>query len=120
MSHSPLLQLARESIEEVLQAHYKIDKTKLLEQYPLLNEKVPVSIKIFLQDELRGFYTTKGAELSLVESIAIGAKKAAFEDKAHKALTLSEYFLCYIEISLETESGVISHKERAFLENRSS
>ena len=109
MSRPLLIQLAHDSILEVLQSKNSIDKEALLKEYPLLGETLPLTLKIYLDDELRGYYEDM-ANLCVVESIAIGAKKAAFEDKNFEPLTLSEYFEIEIEISLQTPEGVISHR----------
>ena len=109
MSRPLLIQLAHDSIMEVLQSKNSINKKALLQKYPLLGETLPITLKIFLDDELRGYYEDM-ANLSVVENIIIGAKKAAFEDKNFEPLTLSEYFEIDIEISLQTPEGVISHR----------
>ncbi len=109
MSHPLLIQLAHDSILEVLQSKNSIDKESLLKEYPLLEEMVPMTLKIFLNNELRGYYENM-AHLCVVDAIIIGAKKAAFEDKNFEPLTLSEYFEIEIEIALQTAEGVISHR----------
>ena len=109
MSRPLLIQLAHDSILEVLQSQNTIEKEKLLTQYPLLNQTVPMTLKIFLDDELCGYYEDM-ANSPLLESIIIGAKKAAFEDEDFPPLTLSEYFEIEIEIALQTPEGVISHR----------
>lgn len=58
MSRSVLLQLARDSIEEVFHAKRSIDKTTLLKQHPLLNEKIPTTINLYINKELKSTYTT--------------------------------------------------------------
>ncbi|MEN4053835.1 MULTISPECIES: AMMECR1 domain-containing protein [Sulfurimonas] len=109
MNHPLLIQLAHDSIIEVLQSKNSIDKKALLKEYPLLGETLPITLKIFLDDELRGYYEDM-AHLSLLDNIVVGAKKAAFEDINFTPLTLSEYFEIEIEISLQTPEGVISHR----------
>jgi len=108
VSHSVLLQLARSSIEEVLQAKQIIDKVSLTQQYPLLKDTIPTSIHIYLNKELRGSYSINSKEKSLVENIIICAKKAAFEDRNSAPLSALEYLQCEIEIILQTLDGQIS------------
>ena len=114
MSRSVLLQLSRDSIEEVLQTQQIINKLDLLKTYPLLNEKVPTTVKIYLDNELRGFYKSS-ENLSLFDSVNIGAKKAAFEDKNFTPLSVSEYLRCEIELILDTTEGLISERDVALL-----
>ncbi|MEO1954304.1 MAG: AMMECR1 domain-containing protein [Campylobacterales bacterium] len=114
---SVLLQLARDSIHEVFEAKRNIDKDALIQQHPLLKEKIPTSVNIYLDDELRGSYTSTEASRTLLEDIIHNAKKSAFEDKSFKPLTTSEYLSCEIELKLNTPDGVISEKDPAILKN---
>ncbi|WP_457745059.1 AMMECR1 domain-containing protein [Sulfurimonas sp.] len=110
MKRSVLLQLSRDSIEEVLQMQQIVDKTHLLQTYPLLNEKIPTTIKLYLKDELRGYYKNSG-NISLFDSVNIGAKKAAFEDENFTPLCVSQYLKCEIELILDTAEGIISERD---------
>jgi len=110
VSRSILLQLSRDSVEEVLQTQRIIDKKTLLENYPLLNEKIATKVNIYLKDELRGFYECSSG-LSLFDAVTLGAKKAAFENTNFSPLTVSEYLRCEIELILETDEGIISEKD---------
>jgi len=110
VNRSILLQLSRDSIEEVLQTQYIIDKKALLENYPLLNEKIATRVNIYLKDELRGFYECSDG-LSLFDAVTLGAKKAAFEDANFSPLTVNEYLRCEIELILKTDEGIISEKD---------
>jgi len=116
MSRSVLLQLARDSIHEVLEAKRSIDKESLLLKYPLLNEKIPSTVNIYLEQKLRGSFSS--ADNSLLESIIKNAKKAAFEDKNFTPLSTSEYLSCEIELLLDTPDGIISEKDPSILETR--
>jgi len=116
VSRSILLQLSRNSIEEVLQTQHIIDKKTFLENYPLLNEKIATRVNIYLENELRGFYECSSG-LSLFEAITVAAKKAAFEDANSSPLTISEYLRCEIELILETNEGIISEKDAPLLKS---
>lgn len=109
MSRSLLIQLAYESIEEVLQAKQFIKKEKILKEYPLLKESIPMTLKIFVKDELRGYYEDM-AHKTLIDNILIGAKIAAFEDPNSQPLKVREFLRAEIEISLQTAEGIISHR----------
>lgn len=112
---SLLLQLARDSITEVLQAKNSIDKTSLLQEYPLLSQTIPTIVNIYINNELRGSCQSLSQPSSLIDEIIINAKKAAFEDSNFLAISISEYLSCEIEIILETPDGIISEKDSAIL-----
>jgi AMMECR1 domain-containing protein len=114
MGRSVLLQLARDSIEEVLQAKRSINEAALVCSYPLLSEPVRTTIKIFVHDTLHGSYASE-ANMTLAKAIIIGAKKAAFENCTSTPLTSSQYLDCEIEISLETPEGILKEKDAPLL-----
>ena len=113
---SVLLQLARDSIQEVLEAKNSINKSALLEEHPLLTQAVPTTLNIYIDNELRGSSKSQRQPSSLVDEIIINAKKAAFEDSNYLAISTSEYLSCEIEIILETPDGIISEKDPAILQ----
>jgi AMMECR1 domain-containing protein len=111
MGRSVLLQLARDSIQEVFEAQKTIDKDSLLKEHPLLNEKITTTVNIYLEDELRGSYSSVAPLHSLLDDIIINSKKSAFEDKNFSPLTTSEYLNCEIELILNTPDGILSEKD---------
>jgi hypothetical protein len=111
MSRSVLLQLARDSIQEVFEAQRTVDRESLLKTHPLLNEKIATTVNIYLDNKLRGSFKSKFASKSLLEDVVYNAKKSAFEDKNFSPLKTSEYLKCEIELLLETPDGVISEKD---------
>ncbi len=113
MSRSILLQLARESIQEVFEAQRTIDKKTLLSMHPLLNEPIKTTVNIYLEDKLRGSWSSE--DKSLLESIIYNAKKSAFEDKNFTPISTSEYLSCELEILLITPDGVMSEKDKSIL-----
>lgn len=114
MSRSVLLQLARDSIQEVLEAQNTIDKNILRTEHPLLNENISTTIQLYLDNKIRGVHKSDTSK-SLLENIIISAKKAAFENKEYSPLTTSEYLFCEVEIILNTQEGIISEKDPAIL-----
>ena len=118
MSRSVLLQLARDSIAEVFEAQRTIDKATLLKEHPLLNQKIPTTINIYLDNELRGSSSSKDARKTLLESIIYNAKKSAFEDTNFTPITTSEYLSCEIELILNTSNGIMSEKDPPILKNQ--
>lgn len=116
MSRSVLLQLARDSIQEVLEAKRSIPKEQLLSEHPLLNEKITTTLNLYLDNELRGSYSSDDSQKSLLEDIIHNAKKAAFEDPNFSPITTSEYLACEVELLLDTPEGIISQKDPAILQ----
>lgn len=118
MSRSVLLQLARDSIQEVFEAQRTIDKQTLLNEHPLLNEKIPVTVNIYLDNKLRGSHTS--GEKSLLENIIRSAKKSSFEDEEFSPLTTSEYLNSEIELLLNTPDGGMSEKDPPIIQTNPS
>lgn len=100
MAESELLKLARSSIEEVLQAERKIDRTALLETYPILGEKVATFVTLTIDGELRGCIGSLVAHRPLIDDIIHNAKAAAFQDPRFSPLTTSEYLHARVELSI--------------------
>ena len=117
MSRSVLLQLARDSIAEVLQAQRTIDKNSLLEEYPLLNEKIPTTVNLYIDNDLRGSSQTLDDSETLLAGIVKNAKKSAFEDKNFTPISTSEYLDCEVEILLSTPDGIIKERDSAILKD---
>lgn len=115
MSRSVLLQLARDSIQEVIEATRTIDKVELLQAHPLLAEPIATTVNIYLANELRGSSSSTTNSLSLLEDIIINSKKSAFEDKNFTPLTTAEYLNCEIELLLNSPDGILSEKDPAIL-----
>jgi len=115
-NRSVLLQLARDSIQEVLEAKSNIDKETLLKKHPLLAQSIPTTINIYIDNELRGNSESGAHPYSLIDEIILHAKKAAFEDNNFLPLSTSEYLNCEIEIILQTPDGIISEKDPAIIQ----
>lgn len=115
MSRSVLLQLARDSIAEVLEMQRTINKKSLIQEHPLLEQKIATKINLYIDNELRGSAYSENPQLSLVDDIIINAKKSAFEDDNFPPITTSEYLNCEIELLLSTPDGVMSEKDPSIL-----
>ena len=115
MTRSVLLQLARDSIQEVLEAHRSIEKQVLLSEHPLLCEIMATTVKIYIDGELRGESATTFPVFSLLEDIIKNSKIAAFEDKNFSPITTSEYLNCELELILTTADGIISERDPSIL-----
>jgi len=117
MSRSVLLQLARDSIQEVFEAQKTIDKTHLLQEHPLLAQNIATTVNIYLEDELRGSSSSSSPARSLLEDVILNSKKSAFEDKNFSPLRTSEYLSCEIELILRTDDGVLKERDSAIIKN---
>jgi AMMECR1 domain-containing protein len=115
MSRSVLIQLARDSIQEVLEANRTIDKQALTNEHPLLNEKISTTVNLYLQNKLRGSSSSSSNVNSLIEEIILHSKKSAFEDKNFTPITTSEYLNCEVELLLSTPNGTISERDPSIL-----
>ena len=115
MPRSVLLQLARDSIAEVLEMQRSIDTKTLLKEHPLLQQKIATRVNLYINHELRGSSYSKDPDRSLIEDIIINAKKSAFEDVNFSPITTSEYLHCEIELLLSTPDGLISEKDPSII-----
>lgn len=115
MSRSVLLQLARDSIQEVLQAEITINRESLIQEHPLLNEPISTTVNIYIKDKLRGSASSDDSGASLIDTIILNAKKSAFQDKNFTPLSTSEYLECEIELLLNTPDGIISEKDPSII-----
>ncbi len=102
MAQSELLTLARESIQEVLQAEHTIDREILLAKYPILAEKMATFVTLTIGGELRGCIGSLVAQRPLIDDIIHNAKAAAFQDPRFSPITTSEYLHTAIEVSILT------------------
>jgi len=119
MSRSVLLQLARDSIAEVLEAQRTINKKSLIQEHPLLAQKIATRVNLYIDNELRGSAFSTNPERTLIEDIVMNAKKSAFEDTNFSPITTSEYLSCEIELLLSTPDGVISEKDPSIIKENS-
>lgn len=100
MARSPLLQLVRDSIEEVIEAKRKIDRNELLKTYPVLEQKIASVIQLKIDDEICGEASSEEASKPLIDDIIYNAKVAAFQDKNNPPISTADYLHCSIELSL--------------------
>lgn len=117
MSQSVLLNIARESIQEVLQAQESINRNEFLEKYPILGEVVATEVTLYLNGKSRGTSRSNTPEHSLLEDIILNAKRAAFQDPDFIPISTSEYLHTSIELILYTADGPISHRDESILKD---
>ncbi len=109
MSQSVLLTLARDSIIEVLEAKRIIDSKLLIQEHPLLSEKIATFVTITINNELRGCIGSLQPDRRLIDDIIANAKSAAFEDPKFPPITTSEYLRCTVEISILTPAQKVEY-----------
>jgi len=97
-----LLTLASKSIESVFDKSIVIDKKKLIQENPKLEEQSATFVTLTLNDKLRGCIGSLVAHRSLIDDIIHNAKAAAFADPRFDKLTFEEFKKVKIEISLLT------------------
>ncbi|MEA1920455.1 MAG: AMMECR1 domain-containing protein [Campylobacterota bacterium] len=109
MSQSLLLEVARHSIVEVLEASRSIDVATLKKEHPILNEKMATAVTLYLDDEIRSHYCSLHPELSLVDDLIYTAKVAAFESNVYPPITTSEYLHVSLQVALLTPLKTLTY-----------
>lgn len=117
MSKSVLIDIARRSIEEVLQAEKIIERDALLTQYPVLEQPMATRVTLYMGDKLRGSAESSTAERPLLDDIIRNAKLAAFQDDRFDPLVTSEYLHCSIELALFSPEGELNHRDEPILKD---
>lgn len=116
MARSVLIQLARDSIQEVIQAQRTIDRESLISEHPLLAHTIATTVNLYLDGKLRGSSSSESPQRSLLEDIVYNAKVAAFQSKSG-AVSTAEYLACEVEVILHTEDGDMSEKDPSILKS---
>ena len=99
MARSPLLQLVRDSIEEVIEAKRSINREELLKAYPVLEQHIASIVTIKFEDEIWQA-ASKEASRPLIDDIIYNAKIAAFQDEKNLPITTAKYLHATLELSL--------------------
>lgn len=100
MENQVLLDIAKKSIEHKFDSGIKIDKAKLLNDFPFLNEEGACFVTLTLDGQLRGCIGTLYAHRSLLDDLISNAYGAAFEDPRFYELTPLEFEKTNVEISI--------------------
>ncbi|MFA7571017.1 MAG: AmmeMemoRadiSam system protein A [Sulfurimonadaceae bacterium] len=98
-----LLRIAKGAIEENLFNTSLLDKTKLIEQYPFLNQAKATFVTLMLHGQLRGCIGSLIAHRTLYDDIISNAKAAAFKDPRFNPLSQQEFESIEVELSLLSE-----------------
>ena len=100
MENQVLLEIAKKSIEKKFDETVKIDKTKLLTDFPFLAQNGATFVTLTLNKQLRGCIGSLQAHRPLLDDLISNANAAAFEDPRFYELTRDEFKKVKIEISI--------------------
>ena len=97
MENQILLDITKKSIEKKFDETVKIDKTKLLTDFPFLAQNGATFVTLTLNNQLRGCIGSLQAKRALLDDLISNAYAAAFEDPRFYELTLDEFKKVKIE-----------------------
>ncbi len=100
MSHSLLLEVARQSIEEVLEAMRIIDTEALKRTHPILETPMSTAVTLLLGSQIRAHYCSLHPQKPLLDDLIYNAKIAAFETPSTPPLSTSEYLHVSVKVHL--------------------
>ena len=100
MENQVLLDIAKKSIEKKFDTNVKINKEKLLTDFPELSKNGATFITLTLDNQLRGCIGTLQAYRPLFDDLISNSNAAAFEDPRFYELTSDEFKKVKIEISI--------------------
>ncbi len=106
-----LLKIARGSIQEAVTGEKIINKKKLIEKFPWLQEKGAVFVTINKEHHLRGCIGSIIAHRTLLDDLIENAKSAALRDPRFKPLQREELNSIDIEISILTMPKELPYKD---------
>ena len=111
MENQLLLVIAKKSIEKKFDETVKIDKTKLLIDFPELRENGATFVTLTLDGQLRGCIGSLQAYRPLLDDLISNANAAAFEDPRFYELTRDEFKKVKIEISILSSPVEVIYKD---------
>lgn len=110
-----LFEIARESIRAYLTAKTIPDLSKYIKLYPKLKEKRGSFVTLYIDGQLKGCIGRLEGERSLADDIAANSIDAAFYDSRFSPLTLPEFPILKMEISLLTKPEKCIYRNEAEL-----
>jgi len=116
MSHSPYLQIARDSIRSRFDGTV-IDKNSILQFYPQMNNRQATFVTLTLHGQLRGCIGSLIAHRSLLDDLISNAQSAAFHDPRFLPLSSAEFHEIKIEVSLLSEPILIPYRDKSELKS---
>lgn len=100
MENQILLDITKKSIEKKFDETIKIDKIKLLSDFPFLAQNSATFVTLTLNGQLRGCIGSLQSYRTLLDDLISNAYAAAFEDPRFYELTRDEFKKVKIEISI--------------------
>jgi len=100
MDNQVLLKIARDTIESKFDKSKKVDKEKLLKDYPFFNELGATFVTLNLNGQLRGCIGSLIASHKLIDDLMVNANNAAFHDPRFYELSHDEFKRIDLEISI--------------------
>lgn len=113
-----LLDIAKTAIESNFNDEMKLDKEKLLQENPELNEQAACFVTLNLDGNLRGCIGSLIAQRSLYDDLVHNSIAAAFGDPRFLELTKEEFENVDIEISLLTTAVPLEYSDFEDLEKK--
>lgn len=111
MNRALLLEIAKKTIWQKFDKSIKIDREKILKEYPFLNKKMATFVTLNRKSKLRGCIGTLIATKTLLEDLISNSYMAAFEDPRFHELTFEEFKEIEIEISVLTHPKELLYEE---------
>lgn len=111
MENQILLDITKKSIEKKFDETIKIDKIKLLADFPFLAQNSATFVTLTLNNQLRGCIGSLQAYRPLLDDLISNAHAAAFEDPRFYELTLDEFKKVKIEISILSTPVEVIYKD---------
>jgi AmmeMemoRadiSam system protein A len=105
-----LLQIAKSSILSQFDSLYKIDKGKILEDFPYLAKSGAAFVTLHYDNSLRGCIGSISAHQSLLDDIIANARSAAFRDPRFMPLLADEFSHLRLEVSVLTEPEILNYE----------
>lgn len=116
MSANPiLLSVAKSAILSAFDVHYAIDKERLLQKYPFLDDEGAVFVTLHYERDLRGCIGSLSVHRKLFDDIIHNAYLAAFEDPRFKPLQKVELPHIILEVSLLSKPEILEYEDFADL-----
>lgn len=117
MSQLPYLKIAREAIASKFDGS-DVNKDTYLNQYPTLGVQKATFVTLTLHGQLRGCIGSLIAHRPLIDDLISNAQSAAFHDPRFSPLTLAEFQIVTIEVSLLSEPHLLGYNDIADLKSK--
>ncbi len=113
-----IISLSKISIQDALNGTKSIDRTQILEEYPLLNENRATFVTLTIDGTLRGCIGTLVAHDKFFDDLVLNSRKAAFEDPRFPPLSRDEFEKVDIEVSILSPQVEIKYENLSDLKSK--